>query len=315
MKSLSTPSGSVLFPAFLPVTTFGGKFPLDDLVRPFLTRFCRGVMASYHYAKLIVARPGGVLFIDSGGFASLFEGAECEDQGDFAIIRTKEGDQISPPSVLGFQEKQADVGATLDFLIPPECPEDEAERRLNLTLKNAIWAIKNRRNPKFHLFASVQAWDADSAIHAMQVLKPYPFSGFALGGMVPRVRRPEEIIEIVRAIRVVDSVRPLHVFGMGNARLIRDLFSEGVDSVDSSSYVRSASDGKFLDFTTLEWIKLDVGISSLPPCTCCCCHSLGSEYLALEGEANRLALTLHNLETLVHAVTPMSAESSNVLDR
>ncbi len=302
MKSLSTSSGPLAFPAFFPVTTFGGKFPLDELVRPYLKRFGRGVMVSYHYAKMMTERPDGVLFIDSGGFASLFEGAQLQDIGDFAVIRTKEGDEISPPAVLAFQEKHADIGATVDFLIPPNCAEDEAERRLRLTLKNAVWAIKNRVNPTFVLYASVQAWDADSATRAMQALAPYPFSGFALGGMVPRVRRPEEIIEIVRAIRAVDSERPLHVFGMGSPKLISDLFCAGVDSVDSSSYVRAAGDGKILDIHRLEWVKADANTTGVTPCACRSCQILGRAYLALEGEANRMALTLHNLEVLVHSV-------------
>jgi helicase len=261
-------------------------------------------MVSYHYAKMMTARPDGILFVDSGGFASLFEGATSEDLGDFAVIRTKEGDEVSPSVVLAFQEKHADIGATVDFIIPPECPKDEAERRLALTLKNAIWAINQRTSSNLLLFASVQAWDPDSATRAMQVLRPHPFSGFALGGMVPRVRRPAEIIEIVRAIRRVDSVRPLHVFGIGSPSLIKELFSEGVDSVDSSSYVRNASDGRFLDIESLEWIKPDVGLISLPSCACRSCQRLGRAYFELEGEANRMALTLHNLEAILNSVVP-----------
>jgi tRNA-guanine family transglycosylase len=302
MRSLSTSSGALLFPAFFPVTTFGGKFLLDELVRPYLKRFSPGVMASYHYAKMMTERPDGVLFIDSGGFASLFDGAKLQDVGDFAVIRTKEGDEISPPAVLAFQEKHADIGATVDFLIPPNCAEDEVERRFTLTLKNALWAIKNQANPSLVLYGSIQAWDANSATRAMHALAPHPFSGFALGGMVPRIRRPEEIIEIVRAIRAVDSKRPLHVFGIGSPRLISDLFRSGVDSVDSSSYVRAATDGKFLDVHSLEWVKADAKITDMTSCACRSCQILGRAYLALEGEANRMALTLHNLEALFRSV-------------
>jgi tRNA-guanine family transglycosylase len=123
--------------------------------------------------------------------------------------------------------------------------------------------------------------------------------------MVPRMRRPGEIIEIVRAIRAVESTRPLHVFGIGSPRLIKDLFSEGVDSVDSSSYVRNACDGRILNTNSLDWIKLDNDLLGLPSCECRSCQRLGNNYLELEGEANRMALTLHNLETLVHSVVPI----------
>lgn len=299
MKSLSTSSGPLAFPAFFPVTTFGGKFPLDELVRPYLKRFGRGVMVSYHYAKMMTERPDGVLFIDSGGFASLFEGSEYVQRGEFTSIHTKEGDIISPPEVLAFQEKHATIGATVDFVIPPACPAEEAARRLRLTIDNAIWAIRNQKSPALRMYASVQAWDVESAMSAVRNLAPYPFAGFALGGMVPRIRRPAEIIRIVRAIREVDSDRPLHVFGIGSPGLIAELFREGVSSVDSSSYVRSAADGKYLDPESGKWITRKQESTAKPFCSCRICQVLDCNYLALEGETNRMALALHNLATIV----------------
>jgi helicase len=259
-------------------------------------------MASYHYAKMMIKRPDGVLFVDSGGFASLFKGAEYEKCGPFTAIRTRDGDLISPPEVLAFQEEHANIGATVDFLIPPDCPSDEAARRLQLTVDNAVWAIKHRKNPALALYASVQAWDAESAVKAVRTLASYPFAGFALGGMVPRIRRSAEIIEIVRAIRTIDSARPLHVFGIGSPELIADLFREGVDSVDSSSYVRAAADGKFLARETRLWLTLNAALPRQLSCTCRSCKALGRDYLSLEGEANRMALALHNLETLVNVI-------------
>jgi helicase len=38
--------------------------------------------------------------------------------------------------------------------------------------------------------------------------------------------------------------RPLHVFGLGKPETTAKLFEMGVDSVDSSSYVRLAADGR-----------------------------------------------------------------------
>ena len=47
-------------------------------------------------------------------------------------------------------------------------------------------------------------------------------------------------------LRSVDAERPLHVFGIGLPDLVKELFARGVDSVDSSNYVRAAGDGKRL---------------------------------------------------------------------
>ena len=296
-RTLKTRSGVLEFPVFMPVTTFGNAFPLDELVRPYLTRHTSAMMVSYHYAQAMKKKPKGILFIDSGGFASLFEGSERVDEGDYVSIRTKEGTLITPPEVLAFQEKHADIGATVDFIIPPDCEKDEAKCRQEATIKNAIWAICNRRKPDFRLYASVQAWDAESAQYIIQQLAPYSFDGFALGGMVPRVKRPDEIIAIVRAILAVERERPLHVFGIGNASLISALIKEGVSSIDSSSWVRNAADGRYINPTTGTIDDLGTGYES--GCNCPLCSRLDTDYLSLEGEANRMALALHNLCTQI----------------
>ena len=299
-RSLETRSGALPLPAFLPVATFGGKFALDELVRPYLSRLSPGLMVSYHYAKQMKRRPNGVLFIDSGGFASLFEGSEYVERDDYAVIRTREGDEITPPDVLALQEKHADIGATVDFLISPDCPRDEAERRQRLTERNALWALTHRRRNDLKLFASIQAWDAESASASMGRLVPHSFDGFALGGMVPRIHRPEEILAIIRAIRKVDATRPLHVFGIGSVALVQALFREGVSSVDSSSYVRAAVDGRYLDATTGKFI--DTSGVTFTDCGCPTCGNLAIEYMSLEGEVNRMALALHNLFAM-HSAT------------
>jgi len=74
-RQLKTAHGTIRLPAFVPVTTFGKKYPLDDLVRPYLPRLASAAMVSFHYARQMKERPSLPLFIDSGGFASLFENA------------------------------------------------------------------------------------------------------------------------------------------------------------------------------------------------------------------------------------------------
>jgi len=314
MKSLSTSSGTLSFPTFFPVTTFGGKFPLDELVRPYLPRLAPGLMVSYHYAKKMKQRPGGVVFIDSGGFASLFAGSQVIDHGAFSIITTKEGDEITPPAVLAFQEQHADIGATVDFLIPPDMPIEEAAHRQAHTLKNALWALHARSRPDFRLYGSIQAKDAASAVHMTRALAPFPFDGYALGGMVPRIRRPNDIVQIVRAIRTVDALRPLHVFGIGSPKLMRMLIEAGADSFDSSSYLRAAVDGKQLDTNTDAWATPDPTATDQPPCVCLICRRLTPPYLALESESNRMALAIHNLCSLLNTVPQLNRDHRQETD-
>lgn len=243
--TITTSHGEIKFPAFFPVTTFGDKYPLDKLVQPYLKRTSTCLMVSHFYAQKMKKRPDMPIFIDSGGFAGLFEGSVFKDSGDYASIITKDGDEIAPLDVLRFQEKNADLGATLDFIIPPKTDPAEAQRRFDLTLKNARYAITHLARPQssstaFFLYASLQCWDPESARHAACEYVRMGFKGIAIGGMVPRARDPEYVASIVRTVRKAAPQCVIHVFGIGSTKLIPLLLDCGADSFDSSGYVRAA---------------------------------------------------------------------------
>lgn len=246
-RTLTTPSGTITFPAYVPVTTFGGKYPLDALIQPYLPRLSQAVMVSYYYARQMKQRPRLPLMVDSGGFAMLFEGSQLVDEGGLGVLRVQRGDEtefLHPSEVLDFQEKCADIAFTLDFPIPPGLDASEAELRQRYTISNAIWALQNRRRKDMRLYACLQAWDEDSAAICAKELARHPFDGFAIGGLVPRARDWELVSSIVNAVRRQIGDRPLHVFGLGKPATISKLYELGVDSVDSSSYVKLAADGR-----------------------------------------------------------------------
>lgn len=292
--SVGTSGGTLPFPAFLPVTTFGGKFPLDTLLEPYLAQMCPAVMVSHYYAQKMKKSPAAITFVDSGGFASMFQGAKWEDLGDRYGIRTSEDQLLDPLDVLTFQCDRAQIGATVDFIIPPDATEDEAVSRQDMTERNALWAMHHLAGD-LRLFASIQSWDADSAERLTERLAEHPFAGFALGGMVPRLKQPETIFDIVSGIRRVDTHRPLHVFGIGTPTLVKALFDRGVDSVDSSTFVRSAVTKRYLHPTSGKYIALAEVTVPKDACPCRVCQTFDHDYLALEGELNNMALSLHNL--------------------
>lgn len=247
LRTLETRSGMIRFPAYVPVTTFGAKYPLDALLQPYLPRLSQAVMVSYHYAKQMKQRPRLPLFIDSGGFAALFDGSEVFEHRGLGHLRVRTGDEsevLTPREVLEFQEEHADVAFTLDFPIPPKLEKGEARKRQSLTIANAIWAIQNRRRRDLRLFACIQAWDVESASRCAAELARHPFDGFAIGGLVPRARNLELVLAIVTAVHEQIGNRPLHVFGLGKPETTKLLFERGVDSVDSSAYVKLAADGR-----------------------------------------------------------------------
>ena len=247
MNSLKTTKGEIPFPAYIPVTTFGSKYPLDKLIQPYLPRLAPAIMVSHYYAQEMTIKPRIPLMIDSGGFALLFEGNHVQEQnglGCLVINKEEETELLTPWDVLDFQEKYADVAFTLDFPIPPKTEIKEARLRQKMTIVNSIWALENRRKKDMLLFAVIQGWDLESISHCAKQYKDKAFDGVALGGMVPRARNREFVLDCVKTVRVILPNLPLHIFGMGNPDFIPELYLAGVSSTDSSSYVKAAADGQ-----------------------------------------------------------------------
>ena len=46
-RALNTRRGAIPLPAYVPVTTFGGRYPLDDLVRPYLPRLADAMTRAF----------------------------------------------------------------------------------------------------------------------------------------------------------------------------------------------------------------------------------------------------------------------------
>ena len=246
-RNLQTRRGMIRFPAYIPVTTFGDKYPLDKLIQPYLPRLASAVMVSYYYAKKMEKRPRLPLLVDSGGFVSLFKGSRVKTKNKLGVVEVRgpEGiETLHPSDVLEYQEQVADVAFTLDFPIPPGTDLREARKRQKLTITNALWALQNRRRRDLPLYACVQGWDVDSVRECARSYTDQSFEGIAIGGLVPRVKDRKLILKIVETVRAEVGDRFLHIFGLGQPDLVTDLYQAGIDSVDSSAYVKLAADGK-----------------------------------------------------------------------
>src|SRR5262249_37151308 len=246
-RRLETRRGVISYPAYIPVTTFGEKYPLDKLIQPYLPRLAQAVMVSYHYARQMREKLRIPMMVDSGGFASLFENARVVRSGKLGTLKIKYEDReekLHPKDVLELQEQIADVAFSLDFPIPPKMDLREAKKRQQLTIANAHWAIANRRRKDLKLFACVQAWDNASARDCARAYAGVPFDGIAIGGLVPRVRDRKLVLSIIETVRNEIGDLPLHIFGLGHPRVVQAFFKAGVDSVDSSSYLKFAASGR-----------------------------------------------------------------------
>lgn len=244
-RTLQTRRGLLHFPAFLPVTTFGEKYPLDDLLRPYLPRLTHAVMVSAYFLQDRPTPELGVpLFVDSGGFASIFEGAQVKRTREGLGVIHYGGRTVTPGDVLHLQERVADVGFTLDLLIRPHLNHRESLRLHRLTRNNALWAIQNRRRRDLPLYGVVQGWDAQAAAELAAEYHEAGFDGIAIGGLVPRLTQREFVSELISQVRQAAGNLPLHAFGVGHPEQVAWVTALGVDSVDSSSYVKYAADGR-----------------------------------------------------------------------
>src|SRR5688500_771939 len=93
-RSIVTRRGVIPLPAYIPVTTFGRKYPLDDLIRPYLPRLAPAVMVSYHYARQMQQVLPLPMLVDSGGFASLFANATIIEDGSLGslVLKIQDGE-------------------------------------------------------------------------------------------------------------------------------------------------------------------------------------------------------------------------------
>jgi len=204
------------------------------------------------------------------------------------VLETKTDERtetLHPREVLEFQERYADVAFTLDFPAPPGMSAREGHQRLNLTVSNACWALENRRRRDMLLFACVQGWDVASYAECAKSYSGLAFDGIAIGGLVPRLHDFDTVLRIVDAVRAVEPDKPLHVFGVGKPSIVEVLFGKGVQSVDSSSYVKLAADGRL-------WGQPDL-------------------HLPDASQTDRLHLALCNLAMAAQRALPLS--SSNLL--
>lgn len=246
---MNTRRGQIRLPAYIPVTTFGDRYPLDDLVRPYLPRLADGVMVSYHYACQMdeSERLDLPLLLDSGGYALIRLDAKVTEKrglGQLVISRDEGPETIHPREVIDLQERIADVGFTLDFPIPPDVSKREAKKRRTLSVENARWALQNRRRHDLLLFASIQGWSPATYRASAEALSNEEFDGYGIGGLLAGGRSTGFARQVTEAVRDEIDDRALHVFGVGTPEVAEMLFEAGATSVDSSSYVQAAAQGR-----------------------------------------------------------------------
>ncbi|MFC7141832.1 tRNA-guanine transglycosylase [Halosimplex aquaticum] len=218
-----------------------------------------------------------IVFADSGGF-------------DFTAeeIDTTPAETLDTQTQLG-----ADIYGTVDVPLSRENRAAENQRRIDQSVEYALEA-SDRHTGDALLFASVHGYDPETIRNSIQHLeKNGDFDGYALGSMVPIRTDYKKVTKLVLSARQATD-KHLHVYGLGGIVYQPLLLYLGVDSFDSSAFIRSAGNRNYLipGFGG-EPLRNIESLDRLP----CPCPVCGQRELD-EIREDRTALTKHNLWAL-----------------
>ncbi|MDA3864362.1 MAG: tRNA-guanine transglycosylase [Deltaproteobacteria bacterium] len=246
------------YPEFIPVINYKGS--VNSFIIPYLHLISKGALISYpflaqlknnennnnqHQINKFCEKIAVPLWIDSGSYGYIKYGGTIISNEYFSTLELNFKDEklkVDPRDLLDLQEKFAQYAFTLDFPVIPEHSENTMEKHLRLSIKNAVYAVQNKRKKNLKLYASVPVVDNLNLFsQELTTLTSFPFDGIALGSLVPRKKDFSFVLEAVKIARKIFPDLPLHLFGFGKPEIMSQL---KVDSVDSSTYIRLALSGK-----------------------------------------------------------------------
>ncbi|WP_336361604.1 tRNA-guanine transglycosylase [Haladaptatus sp. ZSTT2] len=218
-----------------------------------------------------------IVFADSGGF-------------DFHSEKL----DTTPTETLETQQQiGADILGTVDLPLNREYRTEKKQRRIQRSIEYALTASDSHDGDEL-LFASVHGYDPETIRNTIRYLdRNGSFDGFAIGSLVPIRTDYKKTTKLILAARQATE-KHLHVYGLGGIVYQPLLLYLGVDSFDSSSFIRSAGNRNYLlpGFGGRELGKIEE-LDRLP-CSCPVCGSRTFE----EVRADRGLLTIHNLWAL-----------------
>ena len=188
---------------------------------------------------------------------------------------------------------EADIFGTVDLPLSRENRAAENQRRIDRSIELALEA-SDRHDGDELLFASVHGYDPETIRNSIRYLEKHgAFDGYALGSLVPVRTDYKKVTKLILAARTTTD-RHLHVYGLGGLVYQPLLLYLGVDSFDSSAFIRSAGNRNYLlpGFGGEELWNIDE-LEYLP----CPCPICGSRTLD-DIRADRDALVQHNLWAL-----------------
>jgi len=293
-QTLDTPHGSVHTPILFPVRNIG-KRSSDNT--PEYTDSIPDISTAMVNARAIRNR--------QPQWERLQNGATLRDEMDVSeetIIFADSGGfdfqsetlDTTPEETLETQHQlNADIYGTVDLPLSPENRAAENQRRIERSIDLALKA-SDAHDGSDLLFASVHGYDPETIRNNIQYLEQHgDFDGYAIGSLVPVRTDYEKVTKLILSARTTTD-KYLHVYGLGGLVYLPLLLYLGVDSFDSTAFIRSAGNRNYLipGFGGEELHNIE-HLDYLP----CSCPVCGQNTLD-DIREDRDALAQHNLWAL-----------------
>lgn len=245
-RSLQTPHGDIQTPVLFPVRNIGKRSSDNtpeyaDTIPDLTTAMVNARAIRQRDSQWSRIQNGAslreemgvpdstVVFADSGGF-------------DF---REKTLDTTPEESLETQRAIDADIYGTVDIPLSRENRAKENERRARENIERALQASEDHEGDSL-LFASVHGYDPETIRNGIRYLeKNGEFDGYALGSLVPIRTDYEKVTKLILSARRATD-KHLHVYGLGGLVYQPLLLYCGVDSFDSSAFIRSAGNRNYL---------------------------------------------------------------------
>ncbi len=214
------------------------------------------------------------------------------DSGGYDFSQTER--DTTPRETLKTQRLfNADIFGTVDVPLSRENRAAKNQRRIEQSIELALEASDYHGGEEL-LLASVHGYDPETIRNTIRHLESRgDFDGYALGSLVPVRTDYEKVTKLVLAARNATD-KHLHVYGLGGLVYQPLLLYLGVDSFDSSAFIRSAGNRNYLlpGFGGEELWNIDE--LEYLPCPCPVCGTRTLEDI----REDRDALVRHNLWAL-----------------
>lgn len=291
IRTLTTAHGDFETPLFFPVNDFGdhghGSGPKYITEIPDL----RAMLVNIH----LLRQSGMVDQLSTRGLHDFFgvNGIFMVDSGGFQS--GTDHTRLKPNEILHLQEAiGADIAIPLDTPVYPDdtIAGQRHTESMQTTVKNALAALRNRTREEMLVYAPLHGNSSQVMINMLDYLqRKGDFDGFAIGGLVPKRSDIFSMVDLIMAVRRHLKDRPLHVLGIGGPAMIPLLVYLGVDTFDSSSYIRAGANRVYFLPDHGAVSLLDMSLADRLPCVCPVCSTHTAEKICAE----RRLIGLHNL--------------------